>query len=149
MRNVKFRGKKISDKKWTEGYLFPTFDEQIGIGPKSAYCSAVVPETVGQFTGLLADKRKTNLEPEIYEGDIFRSQDDDTGIRYHVVMWIEQRAAFYMVPIGHYGVMTNEDVSKDKEFDWLFQEAALYDFYIDCGLTKVGNVHDNPELLNA
>ncbi len=101
------------------------------------------------FTGLKATDKKKHLEEEIYEGDIFRSlREDDNEIErevYSVVMWIEQRAAFYLVPIEHYKVILDNDVSEEEDFNWLFNEANLYDFSIDCGLTKVGNVYQNPE----
>ena len=50
--------------------------------------------------------------------------------------------------IRHFDADSDKVVSKEKEFDWLFQDACLYDFSIDVGLTKVGNIHDNPELIN-
>lgn len=103
-----------------------------------------------QFTGLMAEKCKTHLNPEIYEGDIFRHEklhDKGQTTSYLVVMWIWQLAAFYMVPVEHYDVIIDNDVSKEEGFAWLFKKAKLRDFSIDLGLTKVGNVHENKELL--
>ncbi len=40
---------------------------------------------------------------------------------------VEQLVAFYLVPIEHYNVIKYNDVSKDKEFSWLFEEAELRD----------------------
>lgn len=100
---------------------------------------------VMQFTGLTTSKGK-----EVYEGDIFRSEEEnDFGdtLRYSVVMWIRQRAAFYLVPVEHYHILLDNDVSGEEEFSWLFQDAALYDFNIDIELPLVGNIHQNPELL--
>lgn len=101
---------------------------------------------VRQYTGLKSFNKKKHLE-DIYEGDIFRSLDEDEREMYSVVMWIQQRAAFYMVPADHYKVILYNDVSEEEDFNWLFNEANLYDFSIDCGLTKVGNVFETPELL--
>ena len=62
-------------------------------------------------------------------------------------MWIDKLASFYMIPSEHYHVLINNDVSNENEFDWLFDEAMLFDFSVDCYLMKVGNVHDNKELI--
>jgi hypothetical protein len=102
--------------------------------------------SIMQFTGLKTSKKKKNLDEDIYEWDIFRHQDGNGNDEYSVVMWIPQRAAFYMIPIAHYTVLKNNDVSSEKEFDWLFEDASLFDFELDCGVgTKVGNVFENPE----
>ena len=108
-----------------------------------------------EFTGLYATKGKgfkKDERREVYEGDVFREQKEtDNGdvISYLVVMWIKQRAAFYLVNIFHYPVLRDNDVSEEKEFDWLFQNADLYDFSFDVGLPLVGNIWDNPELLKS
>ena len=160
-REIRFRGKRIDNGEWIVGDLvhqhwirdnvfIPVSIRHLIKGIYS-FPVAVIPESVGQFTGLYALKRKGNLEKEVFELDVFREQ-KETNIRdevqYLIVMWIKQRAAFYLIPASHYHVIGNSDVSKEKEFEWLFSDAALYDFAIDIGLTKVGNIIDNPELLN-
>ena len=102
------------------------------------------------FTGLKAEKCKTNLSNHIYQYDIFRSEidtDSGTEIQYNIVMWIWQRAAFYMIPACHYQILQDNNLEDDEDFEWLFEDANLYDFKIDTGLIKVGNVFENPELL--
>lgn len=45
-------------------------------------------------------------------------------------------------------VLRSLSLSDDKMFEWLFEDAALSDFFIDCTCTtKVGNVYDNPDYL--
>lgn len=108
------------------------------------------PVSVMQFTGLRHEKTGV----EIFEGDIFREEiEEDEGDRrnYKVVMWIPQRAAFYLVDVSHISVIEdnsdNPKFQEDKFFAWLYEEAALYDFSIDVGLPLVGNIYQNPELL--
>lgn len=104
--------------------------------------------TLMQGTGFIAKNGKTHLiGKEIYEGDIFRKRNDDDTEGYCVVMWLLQRGAFYMIDAVYYEILRDNDCSKEPEFSWLFDDAALYDFSIDCGLPIVGNVHQNPELL--
>lgn len=87
---------------------------------------------------------------EIYEGDVFREEkenengDDRT---YLVVTWIRQRGAFYLIPAPHVNVLDVNDCEGEDAFDWLFNEANLYDFSLDIGLPYVGNIYENPELL--
>ncbi len=150
MREIKFRGQKIQSKEWVYGGFYiedgKPFIRSKTDYPNKVYVSyQVVPETVGENTGL---KGKNGVE--IFEGDIFREEkeEDHGDIRsYNVVMWIKQRCAFYLIPVEHYQILLDNDVSDEVEFDWLFQDAALYDFSIYINLPMVGNIFQNPELL--
>ena len=153
-REILFRGKRVDNGELVEGSL------TVDCHGNSWICHPlkvkmeggfqyfnVDPETVGLYTGFNAKKKKTNLSEKIFEGDIFRGLNDKDIEEYYVVMWIEQRAAFYMVPAVHYCVLKDNDLSNDDDFNWLFDDAMLYDFSSDCSLTNVGNIHDNKDLL--
>lgn len=140
MREILFRGKRKDNGEWVYGdlmhkhYNFNTKADKVIHNNVMKY--KVIPETVGQFTGL-TDKNGTR----VFEGDILKFT--DTYAEYE---WIgkvefgnpnaEYNWGFQLVYIS--GAKPNTDIL--LWFD--MEETGAYS-------EVVGNIHDNPELLGG
>ena len=130
MREIIFRGKTESSKRWVYGDLL-----QFSIGDmcicenrndfeKDKY--GVIPETVGQYTGL-TDKN----DKRIFEGDVVKAYDEtyDNG-------FAEVKGKLFF-NCGSFDIDV-EDVGY----------IPLYSYGTE-NIEVIGNIHDNPELLEA
>lgn len=143
MRKIKFKGKRKYCDEWVEGYYSYLFNdkvkeyihqitvqifEQANIDYPYPTCETisceVIPETVGQFTGLTDKNGK-----EIYEGDII---EDKNGIG--VIMWFQTAWGVSSYAHGYNGLKSYTVV--DSFYSKETKEWAV-----------IGSIHDNPELL--
>lgn len=130
MRTIKFKGKvKGSDKNpdglWVYGFIYQENDKWFilydfagGFGHGRMQKNEVIPETIGQFIGLTDKNGK-----EIFDGDIFT---DSLGNKA-IVEWDERNARYLGFSIENRAIM------------YIGREPKV---------TVIGNIHDNPELLN-
>lgn len=133
MRDIIFRGKRKDNGEWVEGNLFrpdlENAETQICIGtPVVRICYDVIPETVGQFTGLT-----TADGTRIFEGDIIMCKWSSGNT--HVEGFVDYGKFNCSCCDGVYG--------------WTITEGDIREFGEDPShnLWVVGNIHDNPELL--
>ena len=132
MREILFRGKRVDNGEWIEGYFaqsgdrtFIIIDNDFAVG--YVKMKEVVPETVGQYTGLTDKKGK-----KIFEGDIVKEPDVIHEGRIQIKGDISQIMNLY----GCLCVVTNNHVKN----------------FLGSGFHKVeviGNIYDNPELLEG
>ena len=145
MREILFRGKSVNDGNWVQGSLVITTikpaddtsikhyhidDMTIGVFPdayQSGLSETVDPNTVGQFTGLTDNNGK-----KIFEGDIVVCRKEIAGnfIDYCVEI------GFVEMKHGAFGLHRKQGYYRPFK-DWLED----YEYEV------IGNIHDNPELL--
>ena len=147
MREIKFRGKCVDTGVWIYGGYFYHENRMVSpIGdslkqedaqhlicrsgfadwnmPRRMEAVDVIPETVGQFTGLKDVNGK-----EIYEGDMLQVINNPlVNEKPYYVCWSQELAGWQWV-------------DKDSEDDW--------NAHIAKASLIIGNIHDNPELLEV
>lgn len=141
-RVIKFRGKRVDNDEWIYGgiwiskandYYIITADYlkikersglmSIGVLEDETHMHWVKRDTVGQFTG-----RTDDGGDDLYDGDII-SFDYELESYIGVIKWFAETNEFVVTPNG-----------------WSIS-LSLYE--IDDAVTKLGNIHDNPELLEV
>ena len=138
MRTIKFRGKAQRDGEWFYGnYTDRDTKGRTHICNLNRGCLDIDPETVGQFTGLHDRK-----DHEIYDGDIIFVEFDDKSGGNQLVGWNEETASWGIMSTYEYqSLMDGDDWPEFKNHTLL----AFLKHAIVCEV--VGNIHDNPELI--
>ena len=147
MREILFRGKRLDNGEWVDGYLYEHEPALVGIAsendvpepskwfiartgfadwnmPRPVEFVEIDPSTVGQYTGL-----KDKNGNRIWEGDILGSRYDDLypdDVSIEVVKWFRN---------GWY-IQQGENLPDALDEDGVLPGSEI-----------IGNVHDNPELM--
>ena len=139
MREVEFRGKRYTDNKWVYGYYYKWhrgFQTIHSIMDKDEHTYEIDQETLCEYIGIL-DYTNTKM----FEKDVVTSTYDTTSLR----RGLGEKTVENMI------------IKEDKcnpcfvLISVLNENRVEYDF-IQCGLRKnlvIGNIFDNPELLNG
>ena len=125
MREILFRGKRIDTGAWVQGFYFKIWDEHYicwGTTNGEVNKLLVIPETVGQDTGL-DDKNGV----KIFEGDIVREHGNDYTPIY--------QNGIYMA----YNVDKINDPYVSTQFNVIWRN----------GCEIIGNIHENPGLVEV
>ena len=132
-REIEFRGKNSANE-WLYGYLTKQLGSDCFIIESQDCLGGVITETIGQYTGL-KDKNGT----KIFEGDIF--EDEKNEIRGIVIF---ENSSFR---IKWFGLQTTlyEYGYDDGSFGEV--ECETFDMYNIDQMEVIGNIYDNPELL--
>lgn len=124
MRDILFRGKRLDNGEWVYGSLLQVeYDDgsvvtAIFDRKDSGGDAEVHPSTVGQYTGLM-DKNGER----IFEGDVLTVDGEDG---FFALEFQEDTARF---------VMSGDSIVVDFDNFWSYEVEVM------------GNIHDNPELL--
>lgn len=124
MREILFRGKRTDDGEWMCGNLTIWSDKTASIDKEPTEASplyAVIPETVGQYTGLTVPSGK------IFEHDIVTAKFKSNGARFNFTVKYSNEKGCYVFDNGRIKVP-----------------------FCDIRSVRIiGNIHDNPELLKG
>ena len=147
MREILFRGKRMNNGEWVEGFLYITHNGEYEIGRYDPYVNieritfVVAPDTVGQFTGLTDKNGKKIFEGDVVKAVIVRDLGGGTEKR-------EETGIIGYGKIGMIGLIAKYAGTIPVWSDF-FQELTLSGCINDSWFEVIGNIHDNPELLEA
>lgn len=141
MRTIKFRGKSLHTGEWHYGDLVQPSDNAVFIQERGTAGFFSDPETVGQLTGQL-DKNKK----EIWEGDIVRVGIlSPNYIGSHPEPYYVDTVCIYKEGAFLYKRISPFDKKKLSR-NWTYKPMHRYDIY---STEVIGNIHDNPELMEG
>ena len=153
MREILFRGKLKSNDEWSFGNLNISLRGIVIITPDETPLGKygqVIPETIGQYTGLTDKNGK-----KIFEGDIIRYADNDEyemylesiecpeeyeGVDFSQMWTVDE--VVYADKIGYPAFDLN---AHDFECNGLAMLSESGQWFYEV----IGNIYDNPELLEV
>ena len=126
MREILFRGKRVDNGTWAYGDLMYCDDEmEIDSESHGGNGGYIIPETVGQYTGL-TDKNGTR----VFEGDILSGYLDE--------LFPEEESRYEVIWHDYGWHIRSNGLLDTPDNDWLKENFEV-----------IGNIHDNPELMGG
>ena len=150
MRQILFRGKRTDNGEWAKGYLYGIWEQRYilwGMTNNVHNMVEVDPETICQYTGLTDKNGK-----KIWENDILMchgNREDLVKVVYgeFPVINTESLEVVDKVIGWHYEVIPTDALSKCEPFR--FPMPLTEEYVKICEFEVIGNVFDNPELLEV
>lgn len=144
-REILFRGKRTDNGEWIFGDLFHRNEEVLINNFSQGFNISVIPETVGEFTGLLDKNGK-----RIFEGDILKCHDNPKDLVKVVfdefgVVDTDTECPVDTVIGWHYEVIPTDELSTVEPFCLSMPLTNSYIKY--CHMEVIGNIHDTPYLI--
>ena len=150
MREILFRGKQKDNGEWVYGayyhqtefygddcdyhYIISSCDE---LEDNMMCFDGVIPETVGQYTGLTDKNGK-----KIFEGDVVKFTDSPFGYSYIGVVCFNEGS--FCIKYEYWKKEKFHRIGQtDKWQDMGASGTVTYQYEI------LGNIHDNPELIES
>lgn len=131
MREILFHGKRLDNGEWVYGfYIGDTGDgchEICDINSTTGHRVDVDPATVGQYTGLPDKNGK-----RIFEGDLVKYHDRIFGDVVAIIIYSNSGACFCAMSVKCH--------NNQPALDIVMNESEI---------EIIGNIHDNPELLEG
>ena len=142
-REILFRAKKVDDGEWVEGYVVQKYGTHFLYDVKNAdTCRQnsylVDPNTICQYTGLTDKNGKKIWENDILKGFFYPYCHDGEYNYYAQIEWSEYTKAFVIVTVKNpkSSVRGISDGNTELMEGW---EPDSWEI--------IGNIYDNPELL--
>lgn len=131
-RTIKFRGKSADNGKWITGYYYHECGNTYIVEDRQSLSETsrnvpyvVIPETVGQFTGLFDKNGK-----EIYEGDILHTVTFGFEPEEYTAIILYDNCRFQLSNGRNLFYFGQSDLTKMDD------------------TIVIGNIYDNPELID-
>ena len=146
MREILFRGKRLDNDDWVYGLLCRVGDTYANIVEKGTEVMCTVfTNTIGQFTGL-TDKNGR----KIFEGDIVAIPPNMSRKRtLGVVKFGDYKTPPYGVDKTNRGFYIRWYYENEAIEEMLRRDIVFWFNYSHVDISIIGNIYDNPELLEV
>lgn len=146
MREILFRGKRVDNGEWICGWYAPLVCNDKTVIPyirnENGTDKEVIPETVGQFTGLTDKNGKKIFEGDICKVTYLDRRCNSNGKHYLAENEMIEKVVFKNGAFCFKVIIEDIAMYRPIGFDIYEKQKIKY-------VEVIGNIHDNPELLEV